>query len=98
VFVAIAHALEDSRVDDLQRLLSLAAAEPEPAAHSGLVAAFGWVWASLLKGITKTLLGSAEPAHQAIGLAACAMHRVDPGVALTRAVQAPDSNSTHRPV
>ena len=52
----------------------------------GLIAAFGWVSAASLKGITKALLDSPNPSCRQIGLATCAIHQVNPGVDVVAAL------------
>jgi uncharacterized protein (TIGR02270 family) len=83
VFVATIRAIEMRKTDALRRLLALAGAMPDTV--PGLVSAFGWVSAPALQGIAKALLSSADPLALRIGLAACALHRVDPGEPLTAA-------------
>ena len=92
VFAATVGALVDKGADhDADRLDTLLAiADALPASRRGLLSAFGWVAAADLQGITKTLLVSPLPERREVGLAACAMHGVDPGAALTRAVDDPD--------
>jgi uncharacterized protein (TIGR02270 family) len=68
----------------IERLASLAAAVPD--ARRGLLSAFGWVSATQLQGIVRTLLASADAQRRALGVAACRLHRVDPGGALAQAV------------
>lgn len=85
LFVATVRAIEDRDTDRLDKLLMLA--ESVPASRAGLLSAFGWVAAAGLKGITQGLLESASPWRREIGLAACAMHGVDPGKVLADAVR-----------
>ncbi|HET8746187.1 MAG TPA: HEAT repeat domain-containing protein, partial [Ramlibacter sp.] len=85
VVFALALRLIDERDEGgLQRLLALAAAVPE--AQRGLLSAFGWVSAGSLQGIVRTLLASGDAQRRTLGLAACRLHQVDPGTALTQAV------------
>jgi uncharacterized protein (TIGR02270 family) len=44
-----------------------------------VISAFGWVATASLRGITKAFLESPSPLRRQVGLAACAMHGVDPG-------------------
>lgn len=81
-------ALELKDAAPLDRLFAIAAVEP--AAERGLLSAFGWVSAQTLQGTIRTLLTSTDPAHQTVALAACAMHRVDPGPPLDAAFTATD--------
>jgi uncharacterized protein (TIGR02270 family) len=48
----------------------------------GLVSALGWTSPSLLGGRVKALLGDSLPLRQKLGIAACALHRKDPGATL----------------
>jgi uncharacterized protein (TIGR02270 family) len=73
----------------LDKLFSLTEATPE--AQRGLISAFGWVSAEYLEGVVAGLLSSADTCQRLIGIAACTMHRVDPGAALTAAVSDPDA-------
>lgn len=88
VFALAVRSLESRDPALLQRLFAIAAAEPP--AERGLLSAFGWVPAQALQGTIRALLTSANAAHQAVGLAACAMHRVDPREALVSALAATD--------
>lgn len=78
-FPAAVLALEqrDARWDDL---LARAAAAPEVA--PGIASALGWSAPSTLNGVVKDLLRDTNPLRQRLGVAACAMHRQDPGPAL----------------
>ena len=78
-FPAAVLALEqrDARWDDL---LERTTAAPEAA--PGLASALGWSAPSTLNGVVKDLLRGASPLQQRLGVAACAMHRQDPGPAL----------------
>lgn len=89
VFAATVRAIEDRNAPALDKLLALA--ETLAGARRGLVSAFGWVSAHSLRGITKALLESPGALARQVGLAACAMHQVDPGAALTAAVFDPDA-------
>jgi uncharacterized protein (TIGR02270 family) len=89
VFAATERAMEDKNVTALNKLLALAEASPE--AQPGLISAFGWVSAQFLQGTIKSLLASANAFQRQIGIAACAMHQVDPGVALASAIADKDA-------
>lgn len=88
VFTLAVLGLESSDTAVFQRLFALAGSES--AAARGLLSAFGWVSAQTLQGTIRTLLTSTDPAHQTVALAACAMHRVDPGPPLDDALNATD--------
>jgi uncharacterized protein (TIGR02270 family) len=85
VFVATVRAIEDQDVERLDKLLAIA--EALPASEAGLLSAFGWTSAAALRGVAKPLLESAQPWRREVGLAACAMHAVDPGLALAGALR-----------
>ena len=88
MFTAGVGALE--RMDELrlERLVALAQAVPE--GRAGLLAAFGWVGRARLQGIVARLLGDADPCKRLIGVAVCAMHRVDPAIVPRRRLHDPD--------
>ncbi|GAB3772182.1 TIGR02270 family protein [Ramlibacter monticola] len=86
VVFALALRVIDERDDRaLQRLVALAAAVPE--AQRGLLSAFGWVSAAQLQGIVRALLAADDAQRRGLGIAACRLHRVDPGALLGHAVQ-----------
>lgn len=72
---------DDARVDEL---LALTAERDD--VQRGLASAFGWVSAADLRGVVARTLASPHPHAQAIALAACRMHRADPGAALGTAL------------
>ncbi len=65
--------------------------EANPEAERGFVSALGWVGKSALKGTGLTLLNGGSPVLRRLGIAACAVQRVDPGEILDRAVADEDS-------
>jgi len=88
-FVAAVLAIEalDGRFDDL-----VERAKDLPEVVPGLVSALGWVEPKYLGGRAKALLDDASPLRQKLGLAACALHRRDPGPVLGQLIAgAPDS-------
>lgn len=85
VFVATVRAILDKRQDRLDRLFTLAQTIPE--AQRGLTAAFGWVEADALRGVVVNFLNAPDPFVQQVGLAASAMHRVDPNLAASRRIE-----------
>lgn len=89
VFALAVCALQGRDAAVLQRLVKLAASLPE--AERGFLSALGWVSSEDLQGTVRALLGSTVPVHRAWALAACAMHRVDPGAVLAQAVQDADA-------
>ena len=80
VFALAVRALESHDEAMWAHVLALVPALPDAA--RGAASALGWVSAADLQGVASQLLASAEPARQALGLAACRMHQVDPGRAL----------------
>ena len=90
VFAATVRAIEDKNLPGLDKLLALA--EAVPGSQPGLLSAFGWVSAQFLQGTTKHLLTSSSAFQRQMGIASCAMHRVDPGVALDAAVADADAS------
>jgi uncharacterized protein (TIGR02270 family) len=89
VFTAMVLAIEDRDVFGLDKLLSIAEAALE--SLPGVISAFGWVPTASLRGITKAFLESPSPLRRQVGLAACAMHGVDPGAMLDAALNDDDA-------
>jgi uncharacterized protein (TIGR02270 family) len=89
VFAASVRAIEERDEKRLDRLFALVEAVPD--SLKGLTSAFGWVAADYLRGLVRALLDSDQPLRQSVGLAACAMHQVDPGPALAAAVADSDA-------
>ena len=84
VFALGVRALQTRDAALLDRLLALV---PElPDAERGLASALGWVSAAELQGLVRPLLASPLAHARALGLAACRMHRVDPGPVLAEAL------------
>jgi uncharacterized protein (TIGR02270 family) len=54
-----------------------------------VISALGWVDPKFLSGRVKSLLGDALPLRQMLGIAACAVHRKDPGSSLEAALTSP---------
>ena len=78
IFCAAACAIEDKRYDRLDELFALAEALPTIA--PGLLSAFGWLGKQHLQGLVANLLANDHSFRRCVGIAACAMHRVDPGL------------------
>jgi uncharacterized protein (TIGR02270 family) len=89
VFAAAVIAIDSKSTERLNRLYALAEAVPE--AQWGLKAAIGWVEQEQLRGIVIGLLSSQNSFLRLLGIAACAMHRVDPGKARDAAIEGPAS-------
>ncbi|HEY3159664.1 MAG TPA: TIGR02270 family protein [Vicinamibacterales bacterium] len=78
MFAAVAWALQNAR-HTLDPLFTLA--QSSSPALQGLIAAFGWVERGQLEGLVAQLLVDDDRTRRETGMAACASHRVDPGVA-----------------
>ena len=88
MFTAATLAFESSSPEKLQTLYDIAEANPET--ERGLISALGWVNSKHLSGKVNGLLDSANPFWRRIGIAACAIHRVNPGKYLNNALQDED--------
>jgi uncharacterized protein (TIGR02270 family) len=77
-FAGGAVALEAGRLDWLDSVVVFAK-DAQEALH-GVMAALGWASRRQLQGVVADMLRSNEPARRVLGLAACALHRVDPGL------------------
>jgi hypothetical protein len=87
---ALAVRLIDERDDrGLDRLAALAATLPD--ARRGLLSALGWVSAAQLRGLVQPLLASGDAQRRALAIAACRLHRADPGDALAHALDDADA-------
>lgn len=84
VFAAAVLALESRDAARIGRALDVAERVPETV--RGFVSALGWVERPQLQGTVKGFLEAASPFLRRLGIAACAIHRVDPGTALTDAL------------
>ncbi|MGH8498653.1 MAG: TIGR02270 family protein, partial [Methylococcales bacterium] len=80
VFVAGVLALEDTKIERLNVLYQTVEQAPETV--RGFISAFGWVEPQNLCGKVNGLLVSAKPLWRRVGIAACAIHRTDPGIFL----------------
>lgn len=89
MFAAATLAFESNDAERLQTLYTLAEANPET--ERGLISALGWVEPQHLKGKVSGMLASANPFWRRIGIAACAIHRVDPNNHLETAIQDQDA-------
>ena len=79
IFTVAVRALLERDDRRLRRALALAQAVPETS--SGLLSAFEWVERTQLQGVVASLLREGDGFKRMIGVGACAMHRVDPGLA-----------------
>ena len=85
VFVVCSSALVCADRQQLGRLLAIV--ETEAAAMPGLTAAFGWVEPAQLQGVVSELLDAGSVTARVVGLAACAWHRVNPGLRIPRGLE-----------
>lgn len=81
IFAATVLALESGVYERMTDILAVVDRVPETV--RGLISAFGWVDPGSLQGTVKTFLDSGSTLLRYIGIAACAIHRVDPGKYLT---------------
>lgn len=88
VFVAAILALEGNSIERINQVYKIV--EQAPETINGLVSAFGWVKPHNLQGKVNGLLISEDPLWRMAGIAACAIHRVDPGKFLEQAIQDDD--------
>lgn len=94
VFVAAISAIQNPHAEKLDRLIALAQAVPQCA--PGLISAFGWLDRESLRGVVAKLLGSTDPARRAVGIAASALHRIDPALIAARRLEDADSAARAR--
>jgi uncharacterized protein (TIGR02270 family) len=87
-FVATVLALEGRDGALLQELLTLG--DTDLNRRSRILAAFGWTERSQLQGVVRQLLLSTSTFERFVGVAACSMHRVDPGLGPARRLEDPD--------
>ncbi|MGK2927537.1 MAG: TIGR02270 family protein, partial [Lysobacterales bacterium] len=87
-FAGMSLAIATHRDDLADEVLD--AAEGDDAGTRGVISAFGWAAPAELQGIVKRLLTEASPYRRRIAIGACAVHRVDPGDHLLRALADPD--------
>jgi len=85
VFAPAIRVLEEKRQDRLEPLLGVC--RTAPTAHRGLISAFGWMERDALQDTVSTLLNSDDPLAALVSLAACSLHRVDPGNVLDTRVR-----------
>jgi uncharacterized protein (TIGR02270 family) len=83
-FAVTVRAIEERDDKALDRAIALGAALP--VARRGLLSAFGWVPAAQLQGIVRRLLAADDAMRRELGLAACRLHGVDPGLPLESAL------------
>lgn len=89
MFTLTVRAIERRDVALLLRIYRLIEAQPE--LERGAVSAFGWVSASLLKGLLGAFFAAPLPSMRRVALTTCAMHLVDPGPSLLDMLVDPDA-------
>jgi len=89
VFAQAVLALWMRRTDEFRALFALA--ESQPNFERALLAAFAWVERPMLQGLIKSLLGADASFARRIGMAVCAMHRVDPGSSVLQGLDDSDA-------
>jgi uncharacterized protein (TIGR02270 family) len=87
-FAAAVLALETCDSDRLDKVLD--AVDQAPQMVSGIASAFGWVDPVALRATVSGLLRSQSAVRRRIAIAACALHRVNPGAPLATAVAGDD--------
>lgn len=88
MFAAATLAFESHDPEHLKTLYAFA--ETHPDTERGLISALGWVEPQHLQGKVSGMLASPSPFWRRVGIAACAIHRVNPGKHLETAVQDQD--------
>ncbi len=88
VFTAAVLALESDSIERLQMVYQVAEQAPETV--TGFISALGWVMPNCLQGKVSGLLASRQALWRRVGIRACAIHRVDPGNALLKALDDDD--------
>ena len=83
VFVCALLAIEGGEWGRIVPVLSIV--EAQESLWPGLLGAFGWASPTDLRGTVKSLLASESPFYRRVGLAACAIQRVDPAQPLVDA-------------
>src|SRR5882672_5977101 len=84
-FTAAGLALQSGDAKRLAQVIALARALP--AARRGLVSALGWVPAASLRQVAAGWFATPDKFLRRLGIAACTVHRVDPGPLLAGAIE-----------
>jgi uncharacterized protein (TIGR02270 family) len=87
VFVATVTALEGRDPVRLDKSLALAGVMPN--SKRAVISAIGWLSPAQLQGTVASLLESVDPLRRMIGIAACASHGVNPGLAPAKGILHP---------
>jgi uncharacterized protein (TIGR02270 family) len=88
IFTAAIGAVREKQHDRFTRLLAVANAIPS--LRPALASALGWAERDTLQGVVVRLLGG-PPFERMLGIAACGLHRVDPGAVHRHYLQDPDA-------
>lgn len=88
VFAAAMLAFEYGDGEKIDKVVSIGSKSPE--LFRGLVSALGWQNNEHLNAILPSLLNANSLQYQRVGIAASAIHRIDPGHALTSALESSD--------
>ena len=89
VFAAVVMAFESGIEPRIQAVLNVV--EQTPALSRGLISALGWIPFQQISSQIQALLASPSAVQKRIGIAACAIHRQDPGPSLAEALASSDS-------
>jgi uncharacterized protein (TIGR02270 family) len=89
LFAKAVLALWQRRTHEFRALFALA--ESQPKFERALLAAFAWVERPMLQGLIKSLLGADASFARRVGVAVCALHRVDPGLSAAHALEDSDA-------
>lgn len=90
LFVATVLALESQSTEKLKTVYDVLTENPE--LQNGFVSALGWVDPKYLQGKVSGFLASKEPFWRKIGIAACAVQRVDPKDYLKQGINDADAD------
>lgn len=82
-FAASVLAFETHGVELIEKVLTVSSV---PSLARGVISALGWLPFDLINERVQELFASPLPAIRRIGIAACAVHRIDPGVPLLEAI------------
>lgn len=88
MFTSAVRAIEDRNQTRIDNLFTLTESAPE--IRTGLTSAFGWLDRERLQGIVANFLDVRDSLRRTVGIAACAMHRLDPGLVSARRILDPD--------
>ena len=90
LFIATVLALESNNTKQLKTVYEVLKENTE--LQNGFVSALGWVEPNFLEGKVSGFLASKDPFWRQIGIAACAVQRVDPGDYLLKGISSKNTN------